>query len=107
VVDEAALVAHCQAHPDFRVALDVFEDEPAMKPGLAGLPNAVIVPHIASATTWTREGMATLAASNVAAVLNGYPAWQKEDILPFLGGDPPKAAPSIVNAEDLGYPVMA
>lgn len=37
--------------------LDVYEDEPAMKPGLAELPNIVIVPHIASASMWTRSGM--------------------------------------------------
>ena len=37
--------------------LDVFEDEPAMKPGLEECQNAVIVPHIASATLWTRAGM--------------------------------------------------
>jgi hydroxypyruvate reductase 1 len=58
VVDEAALVAHCQEHPNFRVGLDVFEDEPDLKPGLVDLDNVVIVPHIASATRWTREGMA-------------------------------------------------
>ncbi len=103
VIDEAALVAHCQQHPDFRAGLDVFEDEPAMKPGLAELNNVVIVPHIASATGWTREGMATLAASNVAGILNGYPVWQDQNnILPFLGDNPPQAAPSIVNAKELG-----
>lgn len=37
--------------------MDVFEDEPAMKAGLADCPNAVIVPHIASASLWTRSGM--------------------------------------------------
>lgn len=104
VVDEAALVDHLRTHPDFRAGLDVFEDEPAMKPGLADLPNAVIVPHIASATSWTRQGMATLAAANVAAILLGYPAWQSADISRFLGDDPPKAAPSIVNAKELGLP---
>lgn len=103
VIDEVALVAHCQKHPDFRVGLDVFEDEPAMKPGLSDLPNVVIVPHIASATRWTREGMAILAASNVAGILSGYPAWQDQnDILPFLGDNPPQAAPSIVNANEVG-----
>ncbi len=103
VIDEAALVAHCQANPDFRAGLDVFEDEPAMKPGLADLPNVVIVPHIASATSWTREGMATLAATNVAAILNGYGVWpDSNNILPFLEDNPPKAAPSIVNAADVG-----
>jgi hydroxypyruvate reductase 1 len=110
VVDEAALVEHLRAHPDFRAGLDVFEDEPQMKPGLAELPNAVIVPHIASATSWTREGMATLAATNVSAMLLGYPVWRSADMAPFLGDDPstplragpPKAAPSIVNAKELG-----
>jgi hydroxypyruvate reductase 1 len=106
VLDEAALVAHCRKHPNFRAGLDVFEDEPELKPGLSELDNVVIVPHIASATRWTREGMATLAASNVAAILMGYPAWNKPDILPFLGDTPPKAAPSIINAEALGIPVF-
>lgn len=103
VIDEVALVAHCRQHPDFRAGLDVFEDEPAMKPGLNELPNVVIVPHIASATGWTREGMATLAASNVAGMISGYPVWpDPNNILPFLADNPPKAAPSIVNAKELG-----
>ncbi len=101
VIDEAALVEHCRANPEFRVGLDVFEDEPAMKPGLADLDNVVIVPHIASATVWTREGMSSLAAANVAAVLQGYPVWESDDIIPFLSGQVPQAAPSIVNASDL------
>ncbi len=106
VVDEAALVAHCRKHPNFRAGLDVFEDEPAMKPGLVELDNVVIVPHIASATRWTREGMATLAAGNVAGILSGYPAWNQPDILSFLEGESPKAAPSIVNAKELGIPLF-
>jgi hydroxypyruvate reductase 1 len=105
VIDEAALVAHCRKHPDFRAGLDVFEDEPVMKPGLNELDNVVIVPHIGSATIWTREGMAILAASNVAGILSGYPVWQGSDISPFLEGDAPKAAPSIVNAKELGLPL--
>ena len=104
VIDEAALVAHCRKHTNFRAGLDVFEDEPAMKPGLNELDNVVIVPHIGSATIWTREGMATLAASNVAGILSGYPVWQDQDVSPFLEGDAPKAAPSIVNAKELGLP---
>ena len=104
VIDEAALVTHCQKNPDFKAGLDVFEDEPEMKPGLVDLDNVVIVPHIASATSWTRQGMATLAAANVAGILQGYPAWQRPDIMPFLEGDSPKAAPSILNADALGIP---
>lgn len=240
-IDEAALVAHMKANPNFRAGarcycngaargaacwcsslvkllpwpgathgsqtthtqslthntntsgLDVFEDEPAMAPGLAELPNAVIVPHIASASMWTRSGMvgglqmqmqmqlghaalpvpavsqlldvsskianvltrpcpafrahrrpsrwptsraccralappmqlvtltaclhppptpcclctqATLAAANVAGVLQGFGAWSNpNDITPFLDGPMaslPRAAPSIVNAKDIG-----
>lgn len=103
VIDEAALVDHCRRHPDFRVGLDVFEHEPAMAPGLAELDNVVIVPHIGSATRWTREGMATLAACNVIGVLSGYPLWHRPDILPFLEDVPPRAIPSVVNARELGW----
>ncbi|MGD8702503.1 MAG: NAD(P)-dependent oxidoreductase [Desulfosarcina sp.] len=102
VIDEAALVDHCRNNPEFRVGLDVFEHEPAMAPGLAELDNVIIVPHIASATRWTRQGMAILAACNVVGLLNGYPLWQQTDIVPFLHDDPPKAIPSIVNARDVG-----
>ena len=102
VIDEAALVEHCRNHPDFRAGLDVFEDEPDLKPGLAELENVVIVPHIASATRWTREGMATLAAANVGAIISGHPVWNRSDITVFLGPAPPPAAPSILNARELG-----
>ncbi|MCG2732798.1 2-hydroxyacid dehydrogenase [Pseudodesulfovibrio aespoeensis] len=51
--------------------LDVFEREPAMAPGLAGLDNAVVLPHIGSATVESRTDMATLAARNMLAMLAG------------------------------------
>lgn len=102
VVDEEALVAHCRANPDFRAGLDVVEDEPAMKPGLAELENVVVVPHIASATVWTRRGMATLAAANVAGILQGHPLWAGDDVGPLLEGPLPAVTPSIVNAARLG-----
>lgn len=105
VIDEAALVRHCKTHPDFKAALDVYEDEPELKPGLKDLDNVVIVPHIGSATSWSRQGMATLAAANVAGMLLGYPAWQGKDVRPFLEDHPPKAAPSIVNRTELNIPL--
>jgi hydroxypyruvate reductase 1 len=83
----------------------VFENEPELAEGLNDLDNVVIVPHIASATSWTRQGMATLAASNVAGLLMGYPVWNRPDILPFLEENPPQAAPSILNADGLGLPL--
>lgn len=107
LIDERALVAHCREHPSFRAGLDVFEEEPAMAPGLAELPNVVVVPHIGSATRWTRESMAVLAASNVAGLLRGLPVWGRADMRPFLGPNPPEAVPSVVNAEALGLPVCS
>ena len=104
VIDEAALVEHCKKHPNFRAGLDVFEEEPKMKPGLKDLDNVVIVPHIASGTTWARQGMATLAGANVGGILMGYPNWGDPDISSFLEGDLPEAAPSILNAKELGIP---
>ncbi|XP_027367932.1 glycerate dehydrogenase HPR, peroxisomal isoform X2 [Abrus precatorius] len=107
VIDEAALVEHLKQNPMFRVALDVFEDEPNMKPGLAELKNAIVVPHIASASKWTREGMATLAALNVLGKIKGYPVWfDANKVEPFLSekARPPAACPSIVNAKALGLP---
>jgi glycerate dehydrogenase len=107
LLDEAALVRHCRSHPAFRAGLDVYEREPTLAVGLRELDNVVLAPHLGSATTWTREGMATLASANVIAVLNGWPVWPAaedvEAVLPFLGaGEPPHAAPSIVNADELG-----
>jgi hydroxypyruvate reductase 1 len=102
VIDEAALVEHLKRCPDFRTALDVFENEPALAPGLAAQENAVIVPHIASATVWTRAGMATLAALNVAGVLAGHPLAGELEVEKFLDGDFPEKTPSIVNAPELG-----
>lgn len=106
LVDEEALVEHCRRHPFFRAALDVYEDEPKMKPGLAELENVVLAPHLGSATTWTREAMAVLAATNVAGVLMNYPLWPGSDYERFLDPQPPRAAPSILNGRELGLAVL-
>lgn len=71
VVDEVALVAALQAGTIAGAGLDVFENEPLLTPGLAELDNAVLLPHLGSATTETRTAMATLAARNALAVLAG------------------------------------
>ncbi len=71
VVHEAALV---QALKENRIAgagLDVFEREPELEPGLTGLDNVVIVPHIGSASTTTRTAMGNMAAANLIAMLRG------------------------------------
>jgi glyoxylate reductase len=73
VVDEAALAWALQQHLLAGAALDVYENEPSVDPGLLRLDNVLLVPHLASATTETRTAMADLAAENVLAVLDGRP----------------------------------
>lgn len=71
VIDEAALVAALQAGTIAGAGLDVYENEPALAPGLADCANVVITPHIASASVPTRDGMAKLAAENLIAFFEG------------------------------------
>jgi glyoxylate reductase len=79
VIDEKALVASLKnggikgAGLIKGAALDVYEEEPKMAPGLAELPNTVLTPHTASATEETRSAMSELAAKNIIAVLSGQP----------------------------------
>ena len=70
VVDEAALVAALESGTIAGAALDVFEKEPAIHPGLRR-SNVVLAPHIASASLETRTKMACMAAENVIALLQG------------------------------------
>lgn len=71
VIDEVALVEALRRREIAGAGLDVYEDEPLLKPGLADLDNVVLAPHIASASVETRTKMATIAAQNVLAVLRG------------------------------------
>ena len=73
VVDEAALVWALKNRLIAGAALDVYEREPEIHPDLFGLENVVLAPHLGSATTETRTGMADLAVRNVLAVLSGAP----------------------------------
>jgi len=71
VIDEVALVEALRERRIFAAALDVFENEPALAPGLAELDNVVIVPHIASATLETRLRMGEIVVRNIKQVLSG------------------------------------
>jgi glyoxylate reductase len=73
VVDEEALVWALGERLIAGAALDVFEREPQVHPGLLGFENVLLVPHLGSATRETRTAMADLAARNVIAVLAGKP----------------------------------
>jgi lactate dehydrogenase-like 2-hydroxyacid dehydrogenase len=74
VVDDTALVEALKASKIFAAGLDVYENEPQVNPGLLGLTNVVLSPHIASASEPTRQAMAMTAAKNcVAALTTGRP----------------------------------
>jgi glyoxylate reductase len=71
IVDEEALVEALRAGRPAAAGLDVYEHEPLLTPGLTELPNVVLLPHLGSATTSTRQRMSEMAAQNVIAVLQG------------------------------------
>jgi glyoxylate reductase len=74
IVDEAALVTALKSGEIAGAGLDVFENEPAIHPGLLELDNAVLIPHLGSATVETRAAMADIAATNALAILAGAQA---------------------------------
>jgi len=72
VVDPAALEVALRTGQIFAAGLDVTEPEPLpVEHPLVGLPNCVVVPHIASASKVTRGKMAAMAAANLLAGLRG------------------------------------
>jgi glyoxylate reductase len=71
VIDEAALAEALKTGEIFAAGLDVFENEPDVHPGLLEADNAVIIPHLGSATVDTRHAMGMLAAENLVAALEG------------------------------------
>lgn len=71
VVDEAALAEALQNRVIAAAGLDVFEHEPRVHPGLLLCPNAVLAPHIATASVATRTRMSMMAAENALAALEG------------------------------------
>lgn len=71
VVDEQALVRALREGVIAGAGLDVYENEPALAPGLADCPNVVLAPHLGSATLETRTAMGELAVDNLLAGLRG------------------------------------
>ncbi len=71
VVDEAALAYALDKGIIRGAGLDVYEFEPAVNPMLLKQKNAVLLPHIASATNTTREKMAHMAVDNLIAFIKG------------------------------------
>jgi phosphoglycerate dehydrogenase-like enzyme len=69
LIDEEALAFALQEKTLAGAGLDVFEAEPTIYPGLMGLPNVVLTPHIAGGTAEAQHGLARLAADNLIAAL--------------------------------------
>lgn len=84
VVDEAALVESLEQKKIAGAALDVFENEPQVHPGLLDRKDVILTPHIASASVAARTKMAVMAANNVVARFHG------------------KKPPNALNADALG-----
>ncbi len=86
IVDEAALVAALEQGHLGGAALDVFEHEPVVHPGLVGRDDVVLLPHLGSATQETREAMARIALEQVELVLRGErPRTAVNEIAPPAG----------------------
>jgi glyoxylate reductase len=72
IVDQAALYDALKNHRIFAAGIDVSDPEPLpMDSPLLELDNLIVCPHIASASTSTRENMALIAAGNLLAGLRG------------------------------------
>lgn len=70
-VDEAALVEALREKKIWGAGLDVFEQEPKIHPGLVGLDNVVMTPHVGSAEGYWREQMTRLVCENAEAMVAG------------------------------------
>ena len=72
IVDEEALVALLRDKRIAGVGLDVYEREPAINPDLIGLPNAILLPHMASSTVEARTDMGDRVIMNVKTFQDGH-----------------------------------
>jgi len=74
VIDQNALADALTNNRIFAVGLDVTDPEPlGHRHPLMSLPNCIILPHIASATTDARNAMAEICADNLIAGIHGQP----------------------------------
>jgi lactate dehydrogenase-like 2-hydroxyacid dehydrogenase len=71
VVDEEALSTALSEGWIAGAGLDVYQDEPRVPLGLRNLDNAVLLPHLGSATVQTRVAMGRLVLANLLAWSDG------------------------------------
>jgi glyoxylate reductase len=91
VIDEVALVRALREGWIAAAGLDVYEKEPDVAPGLADCRNAVLSPHLGSATVATRAAMARLTAQNALDALDGRVPTNCVNPSAWEAGSPPPA----------------
>ena len=73
VVDEAALIEALRKKKIYSAGLDVFESEPHVPRELIEMEQVVLLPHVGSASIYTRRAMDQLVVDNLLAWADGRP----------------------------------
>jgi lactate dehydrogenase-like 2-hydroxyacid dehydrogenase len=85
VVDEAALIEALQQKKISAAGLDVFADEPNVPQALIDMDNVVLLPHVGSASVFTRRAMDQLVVDNLLAWADGKPPLTPVPETPWRG----------------------
>jgi lactate dehydrogenase-like 2-hydroxyacid dehydrogenase len=85
VIDEPALIAALKQRKIFAAGLDVFADEPNVPTELLAMDNVVLLPHLGSASAYTREKMDQLIVDNILAWAAGKPPLTPVPETPWRG----------------------
>jgi lactate dehydrogenase-like 2-hydroxyacid dehydrogenase len=85
LVDERALIEALRNKTILAAGLDVFDNEPSVPQELIALENAVLLPHVGSASVKTRQAMAECVVSNLFAWADGKPPLTPVPETPWQG----------------------
>jgi lactate dehydrogenase-like 2-hydroxyacid dehydrogenase len=85
VVDEVALIAALKTRKILRAGLDVYVGEPNIDPAFLELDNVTLLPHVGSASNYTRDAMGQLVVDNLVAFAEGRPPKTPVPETPFRG----------------------
>ncbi len=85
LVDESALIEALRTGKILAAGLDVYENEPNVPAELIALPNAVLLPHVGSASVKTRQAMAECVVGNIFAWADGKPPLTPVPETPWQG----------------------
>ena len=85
LVDETALIEALRTGKILAAGLDVYDNEPNVPEALIALPNAVLLPHVGSASVRTRRAMAECVVGNIFAWADGKPPLTPVPETPWRG----------------------